>query len=68
MFFLFHLKILNIYSVGKIIFVFTKYKYGKNHGYRQGGKNVNKNPIRCVRVPLPESFEEDMKKIKKERD
>lgn len=40
----------------------------KNHGYRQGGKPMSKNPIRCVRVPLPESFEEDMERIKKERE
>lgn len=28
---------------------------------------MSKNPIRCVRVPLSESFEKDMKRIKKER-
>ena len=29
---------------------------------------MSKNPMRCVRVPLSESFEEDMKRIKKERE
>lgn len=29
---------------------------------------MSKNPIRCVRVPLSESFEKDMKRIKKERE
>jgi hypothetical protein len=29
---------------------------------------MRKNPIRCVRSPLPESFEEDMNRIKEERE
>lgn len=28
---------------------------------------MRQNPIRSLRSPLPESFEEDMKRIKKER-
>lgn len=29
---------------------------------------MRKGPIRCVRIPLHESFEEDMKRIKEERE
>lgn len=29
---------------------------------------MRKGPIRCIRVPLHESFDEDMKRIKKERE
>jgi hypothetical protein len=29
---------------------------------------MRKGPIQCVRVPLHESFEEDMKRIKEERE
>lgn len=29
---------------------------------------MREKPIRSVRTPLPESFEEDMKKIKEERE
>ena len=39
-----------------------------NHGYRRRGKTMREKPIRSVRSPLPESFEEDMKKIKEERE
>lgn len=40
----------------------------RNHEYRQEGKTMRKGPIRCVRSPLHESFEEDMKRIKEERE
>ncbi len=29
---------------------------------------MRKGPIRCVRIPLHESFDEDMKRIKEERE
>ena len=32
------------------------------------GKTMRKGPIRCVRSPLHESFEEDMKRIMEERE
>jgi hypothetical protein len=32
------------------------------------GKTMRKGPIKCVRSPLHESFEENMKRIKEERE
>lgn len=35
---------------------------------QKGEQNIRPNPIRSLRSSLPESFEEDMKRIKKERE
>ena len=51
----------------EIIYLFKNISIRKKHSYKREGKTMRNGPIRCVRTPLHESFDEDMKRIKEER-